>query len=193
MMNRDALGAWPPLFAVAGMAAALILSSCHGARRSDTGIEFLPAPAGDSTEVGIEKILRDATGIHMGMRQGDAIDEILERAPGKFSGQPTSGGVTSLRLGQGVYFALYSYALPSDLSQISVCGYSFRTSTGEPPPIIPVDRIRAELAADPATQKVGTALYRKTGKRAISLYENAFFYVDTVRCSRRDPGLPEEF
>lgn len=192
-MKRDALGARRLIFVLAGIAAASMLGSCHGVRRSDTGIEFLPAPAGDRTEVGIEELLRDATGIHMGMRQGDAVDEILERAPGKFSGQPTSGGVTSLRLDKGVYFALYSYALPSDLSQISVCGYSFRTSTGEPPPIIPVDRIRAELAADPATQKVGTALYRKTGKRAISLYENAFFYIDTVRCSQRDPGLPEAY
>jgi len=166
--------------------------ACHGARYTEDGIEFLPAPQGDLTETSIERTLRSATGIHMGMRRGDAIDEILERAEGKFSGQPTSGGVTSLRLGQGVYFVLYAYTLPSDMSKISVCGYSFRTSTGAPPPLIPVERIRGELEADPRTQKVGTALYRKTGNRAISLYDNAFFYIDTVRCSQHDPGLPEE-
>lgn len=177
---------------VAPLALALLAWACHGTRRTDDGIEFLPAPVGDLVETSIERTLRNATGIHMGMRRGDAIDEILERSDAKFSGQPTSGGVTSLRLGKGVYFALYSYTLPSDVSKISVCGYSFRTSTGDPPPIIPVDRIRAELAADSRTRKVGNALYRKTGKRAISLYENAFFYIDTVRCSARDPGLPEE-
>ncbi len=172
-------------------AAALGLWACSGTRYTERGIVFLPAPAGDATETGIEKMLRDATGIWMGMRRGDAVDEIVERSGARYSAQPTSGGITSMRLGKGVYFALYSYTLPSDLSNITVCGYSFRTSTGDPPPLIPVARIRAELEADPATQRVGRALYRKTSQRAISLYENAFFYIDTVRCSARDPGLPE--
>lgn len=184
------LGALGALAALAALGV-LGLGACHGARHTERGIVFLPAPAGDATEAEIEKLLRDATGIWIGMRRGDATDAILERTGAEYSAQPTSGGITSMRIGKGVYFALYSYTLPSDLSDITVCGYSFRTSTGEPPPLIPVARIRAALEADPLTRKVGSTLYRRTAQRAISLYENAFFYVDTTRCAARDPGLPE--
>ena len=173
------------------LAATLGVAACHGAQYTDEGIVFTPAPEGDATEVSIETLLRDATGIYMGMRRGVAIEEIQERSDAEYSSQPTSGGITSMRLVKGVYFALYSYTEAHDVSSILVCGYSFRVSGSASLPLIPTAEIRSRLLADSRTLQVGNRLYRKTPLRAISLYENAFFYVDRTQCAARDPGPPE--
>lgn len=166
-----------------------------GAQMTDQGLLIRPRASGDPTEVSIEKSLRSSTGIWMGMKRGLAIEEFLERADAEYSSTPTSGGITSLRLGKGVYFSLYSYHLPHDISTILVCGYSVWTTTGSLPAVIPAATVRAELDADPRTVRKPGALYRKTGLRAISFYygdENAFFYVDVTTCPARDPGPPED-
>ncbi len=162
---------------------------------TDQGLVIRPPALGDMTEVSIERTLRNSTGIWMGMKRGLAIEEFLERADAEYSNTPTSGGITSLRIGKGVYFSLYSYHLPHDLSTILVCGYSVWTTTGSLPAVIPETSIRSKLEGDARTVRKPGALYRKTNLRAISLYdgeENAFFYVDITTCPARDPGPPED-
>ena len=177
---------------LAAPALALLLTmACYGTVYTDSGIIFVPAPEGDDTEVAIENLLRDATGIWMGTDRGLAIDELTRRTGADYSGPPTSGGITSLRIGASAYFSLYAYPGPPGSSTHLVCGYSLRTATGGPPPVVPVAEIRALLEANNSTLRRGTALYRKTPRRAISLYPEALFYVDTSRCPQRDPGLPE--
>jgi hypothetical protein len=166
-----------------------------GTRMTDQGLMILPAAIGDLTEVSIERSLRNSTGIWMGMKRGLAIEEFFERADAEYSSTPTSGGITSLRLGKGVYFSLYSYHLPNDISTILVCGYSVWTTTGSLPPVIPASKVRAALEGDARTVRKPGALYRKTRLRAISLYygeDDAFFFVDMTTCPARDPGPPEE-
>lgn len=184
------------LVAALSLLLALLGSACApgGAQMTDQGLIIRPIPVGDLTEVSIEQDLRRSTGIWMGMKHGIAIEELLERTEGEYNRTPTSGGITSLRLGRGVYFSLYSYTLPNDLSVILVCGYSVWTTTGSLPPVIPAAKVKADLNGDSRTTKVGNAYYRKTGLRAISLYEgeeNAFFYVDITKCPARDPGPPD--
>ena len=173
----------------------LLCMGCAGNTEwTDQGLVIKPKPLGDLAEVSIEQSLRNSTGIWMGMKRGLAIEELLERAPAEYSSTPTSGGITSMRLGEGIYFSLYSYHLPNDISTILVCGYSVWTTTGSLPSIIPAAKVRAALVGDARTERQPGAMYRKTGVRAISLYEgeeNAFFYVDVTKCPGRDPGPPE--
>lgn len=174
----------------------LVFGACTGGgtQMTDQGLILRPRAIGDLTEVSIERTLRNSTGMWMGMKRGLAIEELLERTEGEYGGTPTSGGITSLRMGKGVYFSLYSYHLPNDISTILVCGYSVWTTTGSLPAFIPEAKVQRELAGDSNTVKVGSAWYRKTKLRAISLYqgeENAFFYVDVTKCPARDPGPPD--
>ena len=174
-----------------------VASCAGGTQMTDQGLVTRPKPVGDLTEISIEQALRNSTGIWMGAKRGVALEELQERVESEFSRTPTSGGITSLRFGKGVYFSLYSYELPNDLSTILVCGYSVWTSMGTPlPSVVRPDRVRAALSNDARTQRVGDALYRRTSQRAISLLEgdeeNAFFYVDITKCPSRDPGPPDE-
>ena len=186
---------WPALAVLAWCAGCAVARGGGGTQMTDQGLVIRPPALGDLTEVSIERSLRRSTGIWMGMKRGLAIEEFLERTDAEYSSTPTSGGITSLRLGKGVYFSLYSYHLPHDISTIFVCGYSVWTTTGSLPAVIPAAKVRAELEGDPRTLRKPGALYRKTRLRAISLYygeEDAFFYVDVTKCPARDPGPPED-
>lgn len=174
----------------------LFALSCANAKRTDQGIIFVPDPIGDVTEIGVERELRAATGVYMGMKRGLALEELLESGQAQYTGTPTSGGITSLRVGERSYFSLYSYTLPHDNSTILVCGYSLWTTGDRLPDLIPVSAISGELRNDPRSLAVGAALYRKTRLRVIALDQSegakAFFYVDITKCPARDPGPPEE-
>lgn len=170
--------------------------ACANAKRTDQGIIFVPDPVGDLTEVGVERELRSATGLYMGMKRGLALEELLEGGDVEYSSTPTSGGITSLRFGERSYFSLYSYHLPHDTSTILVCGYSVWTTGDRLPDVIPVDAIARELRGDPRTITSDLAQYRKTKLRVIALDQSegakAFFYIDITKCPARDPGPPED-